>query len=148
MRNQHFFKRPTIEVWSLQITISLTEVALLIFFAIRGWKIAGMGQPGIEPTTIDLSSQSGAYNFSAAAALLLLLGFSRSIGMGDSGSILGQFLLYMYLSKLFSPTFGVLDPPVGCTVRLKIWKWMIFVQKFIMCGMFWIQWLLLIDFSK
>jgi len=37
---------------------------LVDFFAIRGWKI---GWPGIEPTTttLDHSSQSGAYDLSA-----------------------------------------------------------------------------------
>jgi len=36
-------------LWPLQITITLTESALLIFFAIRGWKIAGMGGWGLSP---------------------------------------------------------------------------------------------------
>jgi len=56
-------------LWTLQITITLTESALLIFFAIRGLKNCWHGWPGIEPTTttLDLSSQSGAYDLSAMA---------------------------------------------------------------------------------
>jgi len=33
---------------------------LVDFFAIQGWKIAGMGDRRIEPITSDLGSQSGA----------------------------------------------------------------------------------------
>jgi len=36
-------------LWPLQITITLTESGLLIFFAIQGWKIAGMGGRGLNP---------------------------------------------------------------------------------------------------
>jgi len=48
------------------------ECLVDFFFAIRGWKIAGMGGQGIEPTTttLDLSSQSGAYDLSAIATHL------------------------------------------------------------------------------
>jgi len=50
MRSQHLFKSPAIRsLWSLQITITLTESALLIFFTIGGWKIAGMGGRGLNP---------------------------------------------------------------------------------------------------
>jgi len=47
-RNQDLYKDPA-SLWSLQITITLTESALLIFFAIRGWKIAGLGSRGLNP---------------------------------------------------------------------------------------------------
>jgi len=36
-------------LWSLQITITLTERALLILFAIQGWKFPGMGGRGLNP---------------------------------------------------------------------------------------------------
>jgi len=52
---------------SLQITINLTEGALLILFPICGRKIAGLGSQGLNTTTLDLSSQSGAYELSATA---------------------------------------------------------------------------------
>jgi len=39
-------------LWSLQITITPNEGALLIVFAIQAWKIAGTG--GIKPTTFYL----------------------------------------------------------------------------------------------
>jgi len=56
-------------LWPLQITITLTEGALLIFFAIPELKNCWHGRPGIEPTTttLNLSSQSGAYDLSATA---------------------------------------------------------------------------------
>jgi len=54
-------------LWPLQITITLTESALLIFFCNLGLKNCWHGWPGIEPTTLDLSSQSGAYDLSATA---------------------------------------------------------------------------------
>jgi len=65
MRDQHLYKSPSVEVyWSLQITINLTESALLIFFCNLGLKNCWHGLLGIEPTTLDLGSQSGAYNLS------------------------------------------------------------------------------------
>jgi len=48
-------------LWTLWITITLTEGALLIFFAIRGLKSCWLGW-GFEPTILDLSSQSGAFD--------------------------------------------------------------------------------------
>jgi len=54
-------------LWSLQITITLTESAYLTFFAIRGLKNCWHERTGIEPTTLNLSSQSGVYNLSAMA---------------------------------------------------------------------------------
>jgi len=54
-------------LWSLQIIITLTESALLIFFCNSGLKNCLHGRPGIESTTLDLSSQSGAYDLSAMA---------------------------------------------------------------------------------
>jgi len=58
-------------LWPLQITITLTESALLIFFCNPGLKNCWHGWPGIEPTTktLDLSSQSGAYDLSATASI-------------------------------------------------------------------------------
>jgi len=68
MCNRHLHKSPRHRsLGSLQITITLTESALLIFFAMWGLKIAGMGGRGIEPTTLEVSSQSGAYDLSARA---------------------------------------------------------------------------------
>jgi len=49
MGDQHLYKSPAIEVLLLQITITLTEDACLIYFAIRGWKIAGMGCWWLNP---------------------------------------------------------------------------------------------------
>jgi len=48
----------------MQITVTLTESALLIFLQSVVKKLLAW-QPGIEPTTLDLSSQSGAYDLSA-----------------------------------------------------------------------------------
>jgi len=50
----------------MQITITLTESALLIFCN-PGLKNCWHGWLGIEPTTLDLSSQSGACYLSATA---------------------------------------------------------------------------------
>jgi len=49
-------------LWLLQITITPTECALLIFFAFQGWKIVGID--GIKPTPLYLSFQSGAFDHS------------------------------------------------------------------------------------
>jgi len=46
---------------SLQIAVTLNEGVLLIFNAIKGWKIAGV-TPGIEPTTLDLYCQLGTFD--------------------------------------------------------------------------------------
>jgi len=43
--------------WTLQITTTLTEDALLIFWQLGVEKM--LAWPGIEPTTLNLSSQSG-----------------------------------------------------------------------------------------
>jgi len=51
---------------SQKITITLTEDALLIFFAIWDRKIAGTCW-GFEPTALDPSSRSCAYDLSAMA---------------------------------------------------------------------------------
>jgi len=44
-------------------------VCLVDFFAIWGWKIAGVSGWGLNPPTLDLCSQSGAYDLSAMATL-------------------------------------------------------------------------------
>jgi len=49
-------------LWPLQITITLTESSLVFCL-----KNCGNGGLGIEPTTLDLSSQSSAYDLSAMA---------------------------------------------------------------------------------
>jgi len=60
MRNQHLYSHRNL--WSLKITITLTERALLIFLQYRVEKLLG-----IELTTLDLNSLSGAYDHSATA---------------------------------------------------------------------------------
>jgi len=50
----------------LQITITLTESALMIFFCNPGLKNCCHVWPGIEPSTLDLSSQPGAFDLSAS----------------------------------------------------------------------------------
>jgi len=50
----------------MQITITLTESTLLIFLQSRVEKLLAW-VVGIEPTTLDLSFQSGAYDLSATA---------------------------------------------------------------------------------
>jgi len=42
---------------------------LVNFFAIWGWKIAGMGSWGLNPQHLDHCSQSGAFDLSATAML-------------------------------------------------------------------------------
>jgi len=45
-------------LWSLQITFTLNEDgALFVIFCNTGLKNCWHGQPGIEPTTLDLHSQ-------------------------------------------------------------------------------------------
>jgi len=58
---------------SLQATITLPEDALLIFFAMWGGKIAGMGCWGLSPQPLDNCSQSGAYDLSATAIINIIL---------------------------------------------------------------------------
>jgi len=53
------------------MTITLTEDAYLIFFCNPGLKNSWQGLLGIEPTTLDLSSQSGAFDLSATAFRLI-----------------------------------------------------------------------------
>jgi len=60
----------TIEV-SLQITITLSECAWLIILQFGFVKLLAWTRLGIEPTTLDLSSQSGAYNLSATATSII-----------------------------------------------------------------------------
>jgi len=52
--------------------ITLTEDGLLIFYVIWGWKIASM-VGGVEFSTLDLKSQSGAFDHSATAIHRLFL---------------------------------------------------------------------------
>jgi len=63
-------QEPPLSRWSLQITITLTEGALLIFFLQSGFEKL-LVWPGIEPTTttLDLISQSGAFDLSATNIL-------------------------------------------------------------------------------
>jgi len=51
-------------MWSLQITVTLTEGAVSLIFCNQGMKNGWEGLE-IEPTTLDLSSQSDAYDLSA-----------------------------------------------------------------------------------
>jgi len=54
-------------LWSLQITITLIERTMLIFLQSGVKKLLAWAASGIESTTLDLSSQSGAYDLSAMA---------------------------------------------------------------------------------
>jgi len=58
MPNQHLFK----SLWSLQITVTLTEGVLLIFMQSGDEKLLE-----IEPTTLDLGSQANANDLSGRA---------------------------------------------------------------------------------
>jgi len=64
MRDQHLYLSPAITIFlglgSLQITITLTESTLLIFLQSGVEKL--LVWPVIEPTTLGLSSQSGAFD--------------------------------------------------------------------------------------
>jgi len=63
MHNQHLFKSPAIGIYyirPLKVTTNLTEDAPLIF--LQYWVEKLMILPRIEPTTLDPSSQSGAYD--------------------------------------------------------------------------------------
>jgi len=55
--------------WSLQISITLTEGGLLIFLQSGVEKLLAWAA-GIQPTTLDFSSQSGAFDLSAMATPL------------------------------------------------------------------------------
>jgi len=64
MRDQHLFKSPALEVFN-HCRLLLTDWECLIdFFCNPGLKNCWHGRPGIESTTLDLSSQSGAYDLS------------------------------------------------------------------------------------
>jgi len=65
------------------------KIASLIFFCNSGLKNCWHRLPGIEPTTLDLSSESGAYDLSAEATPCLLL-VQQSLVVLD--------LYYMYLA--------------------------------------------------
>jgi len=62
MHDQHLYKSPPIEVYGHCRLLSPWLRGPCWFFEIRAWKIPGMG---IEPITLDLSSQLGAYDLSA-----------------------------------------------------------------------------------
>jgi len=67
MRNQHLYKSPAIEVYG-RCRLLLPWLRVPCWFLQSKLKNCGHGQLGIEPTILDLSSQSGAYDFLANAA--------------------------------------------------------------------------------
>jgi len=66
MHKQHLYTRDRIiYLWSLKITITLTEVAPLIFLKTGIKKLHAWA--GIELTSLDLGSQSGTFDLSVSA---------------------------------------------------------------------------------
>jgi len=66
MRDQHLYKSPAIEVCGHFTDSYYPDWEYLVnFFFNTGLKHCWHGQLGIEPTTLDLSSQSGAHDLSA-----------------------------------------------------------------------------------
>jgi len=65
MPDQHLYQSPCHRHTSLQIIITLTEDAYLIFLQSGVEKL--LAWPKIEPIIINLLSQSGAYDLSAMA---------------------------------------------------------------------------------
>jgi len=66
MRNQHLYERPIKVVYKLlQVTNTLTQSALFIFLQSGDEKL--LPWLVIEPTTLNLGSQSGAHDLSATA---------------------------------------------------------------------------------
>jgi len=54
-----------------EVIFTLSEGALLIYFLKSGVeKLLWHWQPGLEPTTLDLCFQSGAFDLSATATLI------------------------------------------------------------------------------
>jgi len=76
MGDQHLYKSPAIDVYSHCTDYYYPDCGCLVdFFCNLGLKNCWHGGLGIDPTTLDLSSQSGAYDLSAMAtpALIQLL---------------------------------------------------------------------------
>jgi len=72
MCDQHLYQSPVIEVYeTADYYNNLTECAFMIFLCNLGLKNYLHGQ-GFEPTTLDLSSQSGAFDLSATATPLAI----------------------------------------------------------------------------
>jgi len=66
MRNELLYHSPVYGHWKF-LHITLTEGDFLIFFCNPRLKNCWQWQAGIEPTNLDLSSQSVAFHFSAMA---------------------------------------------------------------------------------
>jgi len=75
MRDQHLYKSPSIDVMATADYYYPDWECLVDFFCNPGLKNCWHGWPGIEPTTttLDLSSQSGAYDLSAMATPLVIV---------------------------------------------------------------------------
>jgi len=81
MRNQHLYQSPAIvSIRSLQITISLTQGTVLILLKYRVEKL--LAWLWIEPTTLDLGSQSGPCDLSAIATHLFCFYVDLSLTEG------------------------------------------------------------------
>jgi len=85
MHDQHFYKSPAIEVYGhCRLLLPKLRVPCW-FFSQSGIENCWHGRPGIEPTTLDINSQSGAYDLSATATPcpgLIFLGVSFRIVFG------------------------------------------------------------------
>jgi len=73
MHNQHLYQGPTIEVYGPRRLLLRWLSVPSWFFCNPGLKNCSHERLVIEPTTLDLGSQSGAYNLSATATLIAFL---------------------------------------------------------------------------
>jgi len=89
MGNQHLYKSPAIEVYgSCRLLPPWLRVPSWFYFFNPGLKNCWLGWPGIEPITLDLSSQTGAYDVSATATLNGSFSFYISLKSKDNYSLL------------------------------------------------------------
>jgi len=88
-QTQHLQKSHAVDLelslWSLEIIITLSKCVLLIFFKSMAEKL--LAHPGIEPTILDVASQSLANDNSALATLYVWRFILRS---GRDGVFKGE----------------------------------------------------------
>jgi len=104
--NQHLYKSPAIEVYGhCRLLLPWLRVPCW-FFCNQGLKNCWHGRPGIEPTTttLDLSSQSGAYDLSAMATLSILSKMNSRMARHNkthSKKIIAKYQEVIYIKNCF-----------------------------------------------